>query len=168
MPVTLHTSAPSLTPAEIARWSAVPVAVAVDLVREAGQIDPALRPLRPAGSQPRLFGTAITVHCEAPDFGAVLQALDVIERGQVLVIDAGGYRDAAMIGDILSGHLRAKGVAGLVCDGAVRLVVLSAANARALIGEAEAKLAREAGWIEGLAAGTSAVEVFGLQAAIRG
>jgi regulator of RNase E activity RraA len=48
------------------------------------------------------------------------------------------------------------------------LVVLSAANARALIGEAEAKLAREAGWIEGLAAGTSAVEVFGLQAAIRG
>jgi regulator of RNase E activity RraA len=127
-----------------------------------------------------------------------------------------------MIGDILSGHLRAKGAAGLVCDGAVRdvgtlgswtdfpvftrwinprgptgaergainrpvtiggvpvapgdliigdddgLVVISAPNARALIGEAEAKLAREADWIEGLAAGTSAVEVFGLQAAIRG
>ena len=36
------------------------------------------------------------------------------------MIDAGGYRDAAMIGDILSGHLRAKGVAGVVCDGAVR------------------------------------------------
>ena len=72
MPVTLHTSAPSLTPAEIARWSGIPVAVAVDLVREAGQIDPALRPLRPAGLQPRLFGTAVTVHCVAPDFGAVL------------------------------------------------------------------------------------------------
>lgn len=97
MPVILHTPAPSLTPAEIVRWSGIPVAVAVDLVREAGQIDPALRPLRPAGSQPRLFGTAVTVRCEAPDFGAVLQALDVIERGQVLVIDAGGYRDAAMI-----------------------------------------------------------------------
>jgi regulator of RNase E activity RraA len=222
MPVTLHTPAPSLTPAEIARWREIPVAVAVDLVREAGQIDPALRPLRPAGSQPRLFGTAVTVHCEAPDFGAVLQALDVIERGQVLVIDAGGYRDAAMIGDILSGHLRNKGVAGLVCDGAVRdvgtlgswtdfpvfsrwinprgptgaergainrpvtiggapvapgdlmigdddgLVVLSPANARALIGEAEAKLTREAAWIEGLAVGKSAVDVFGLKAAIRG
>jgi len=123
---------------------------------------------------------------------------------------------------ILSSHLRAKGVAGLVCDGAVRdvgtlgswtdfpvfsrwitprgpsgadrgavnlpvtiggvpvapgdlmigdddgLVVLSPKNARALIGEAEAKLAREAVWIEGLAAGKSAADVFGLKAAIRG
>ncbi|MDP2085106.1 MAG: hypothetical protein Q8K20_07930 [Gemmobacter sp.] len=221
MPVTLHTPATELMPADIARWSAIPVAVAVDLVREAGQIDPALRPLRPAGQQPRLFGLAVTVRCEAPDFGAVLHALDVIERGQVLVIDAGGYRDAAMIGDILSGHLRAKGVAGLICDGAVRdagtlgswtdfpvfsrwinprgptgadkgainlsvtiggvavapgdlmigdddgLVVLSPHNARALIDEAEAKLAREAVWIDGLAAGKPAAEVFGLRAAIR-
>lgn len=120
MPVTLHTPTPDLTPQEIALWSLIPVTIAVDLVREAGQIDPALRPLRPAGQQPRLFGPAVTVRCEAPDYGAVLHALDVIERGQVLVIDAGGYRDAAMIGDILSGHLRAKGVAGLICDGAVR------------------------------------------------
>ncbi len=120
MPVTMHSPAFELTPAEIDRWSAIPVAIAVDLVREAGQIDPALRPLRPAGQQPRLFGQAVTVRCEAPDFGAVLLALDVIQRGQVLVIDAGGYREAAMIGDILSGHLHAKGVAGLICDGAVR------------------------------------------------
>ena len=120
MPVTLHTPAFELTQAEIDRWSAIPVAIAVDLVREAGQIDPAIRPLRLAGQQSRLFGQAVTVRCEAPDFGAVLMALDVIQRGQVLVIDAGGYREAAMIGDILSGHLRAKGVAGVICDGAVR------------------------------------------------
>ena len=121
MPVTLYTPpASGLTQAEIARWARVPVAVAVDLGRDAGQIDPAIRPLRPAGMQPRLFGQAVTVRCEAPDFGAVLQALDVIRRGQVLVIDAAGHRDAAMIGDILSGHLRNKGIAGVVCDGAVR------------------------------------------------
>jgi 4-hydroxy-4-methyl-2-oxoglutarate aldolase len=121
MPVTLHAPpAPDLTEAEIARWKAIPAAIAVDLLRETGQIDTAIRPLRPAGLQPRLFGQAVTVRCDAPDFGAVLHALDVIQRGQVLMIDAGGYRDAAMIGDILSGHLRQKGVAGLVCDGAVR------------------------------------------------
>jgi hypothetical protein len=50
MPVTLHIPAFELTPVEINRWSAIPVAIAVDLVREKGQIDPALRPLRPAGS----------------------------------------------------------------------------------------------------------------------
>lgn len=223
MPVTLHTPpASDLTPAEIARWSAIPVAIAVDLVREAGQIDPAIRPLRPAGMQPRLFGQAVTVRCDTPDFGAVLQALDVIQRGQVLVIDAGGYREAAMIGDILSGHLRAKGVAGVICDGAVRdvgtlggwddfpvfsrwinprgptgaergsvnlpvviggchiapgdlmigdddgLVALSVQNAKAFIAGAEAKLAMENRWIEALASGKSAVEVFGLAATIQG
>jgi 4-hydroxy-4-methyl-2-oxoglutarate aldolase len=121
MSVILHTPpASDLTPAEIARWDPVPAAVAVDLGRDAGQIDPAIRPLRPAGLQPRLFGLAVTVRCEAPDFGAVLHALDVIQRSQVLVIDAAGHRDAAMIGDILSGHLRNKGIAGVVCDGAVR------------------------------------------------
>ena len=121
MPVTLHTPPNSdLTLTEIARWATIPVAVAVDLGRDAGQIDPAIRPLRPAGQQPRLFGQAVTVRCEAPDFGAVLHALDVIKRGQVLVIDAAGHRDTAMIGDILSGYLRNKGIAGLVCDGAVR------------------------------------------------
>lgn len=223
MPVTLHIPPTSdLTPAEIARWASVPTAIAVDLLLGAGQIDPAIRPLRPAGLQPRLFGQAVTVRCEAPDFGAVLHALDVIERGQVLVIDAGGHRDTAMIGDILSGHLRNKGVAGLICDGAVRdtgtlggwedfpvfsrwitprgpigaergavnlpvviggclvspgdlvigdddgLVSLSPHTARTCIAGAEAKLAREAGWISSLASGKSAVEVFGLAQAIRG
>jgi 4-hydroxy-4-methyl-2-oxoglutarate aldolase len=121
MPVTLHTPPPcDLTAAEIARWADVPVAVAVDQCREGGQIDPAIRPLRAAGQQPRLFGRAVTLRCEPPDFGAVLHAMDVVRPGDVLVIDAGGHRDTAMIGDILSGHLRARGVAGVVCDGAVR------------------------------------------------
>jgi len=121
MPVILHSPPPTtLTEAEIARWAAIPVPVAADLDGDAGLIDPAIRPLRPAGRQPRLFGQAVTVRCEPPDFGAVLHALDLIGRGQVLVIDAGEHRETAMIGDILSGHLRGKGVAGLICDGAVR------------------------------------------------
>ncbi|WP_309668207.1 hypothetical protein [Tabrizicola sp.] len=121
MPVTLHHApASTLTAAEIDRWRPIPVSVAVDLGRDAGQIDPAIRPLMPPGRQPRLFGQAVTVRCEPPDFGAVLQALDLIGPGQVLVIDAAGHRDTAMIGDILSGHLRRKGASGLVVDGAVR------------------------------------------------
>jgi regulator of RNase E activity RraA len=58
--------------------------------------------------------------CESPDFGAVLSALDIIGRGDILVIDANGHRDNAVIGEILGGHLRRKGAAGIVCDGAVR------------------------------------------------
>ncbi len=121
LPVTTH-SVPQgdLTPADIERWRDIPVAVAVDLVRTAGQIDPAIRPLRPPGLQPRLFGRAVTVLCEPPDFGAVPLAIDHIGPGDVLVIAAQGHAAHAMIGEILSGSMRRRGAAGLVCDGAIR------------------------------------------------
>ena len=121
MPVTAYSVPPGdMTAAEIERWRDVPVAIAVDLVRVAGQIDPAIRPLRPPGHQPRLFGRAVTVQCEPPDFGAVPLAIDRIGAGEVLVIAAAGHAAHAMIGDILSGHLRRRGAVGLVCDGAIR------------------------------------------------
>jgi regulator of RNase E activity RraA len=121
MPVTIHTPPPSdLKAEEIDPWRAVPVAVAVDLVRDQGQIDPDIRPLNPPGRQPRLFGRAVTAQCEPPDFGAVLHALDQIGPGDVLMIAADGHRQTAMIGEILGAHLRRRGSAGLVCDGAIR------------------------------------------------
>ena len=101
------------------RWRRIPVAVTVDLT-PSHQVDPAIRPLRPAGQQPALFGRAVTARCTPPDFGAVLHAVGAITAGEVLVIDAGGRTSHAMIGDILGGHLHRQGAAGLVCDGAVR------------------------------------------------
>jgi 4-hydroxy-4-methyl-2-oxoglutarate aldolase len=121
MPVTIQPTSPSsLTTAEIDRWRAVPVAVAVDLGRDVGEIDPAIRPLRPAGQQPRLFGRAVTALCEPPDFGSVLYAVDLIEPDDVLVIAAGGHAETAMIGEIVSAHVRRKGGVGVLCDGAIR------------------------------------------------
>jgi 4-hydroxy-4-methyl-2-oxoglutarate aldolase len=127
LPVTIHSRAPStLTDAEIEPWRKVPVAIAVDLARDIGQIDPAIRPLLPPGRQPALFGRAVTALCEPPDFGAVLHALDHVKKGDVLVIAAAGAPDFAMIGEILCGHLRRIGAAGVICDGAVRDVAMIA------------------------------------------
>ncbi len=121
MPVTAHAVPPAdLSAAEIERWRAVPVAVAVDLGHTIGQIDPTIRPLLPAGHQPRLFGRAVTAWCEPPDFGAVPLAIDRIGPGEILVIAAGGHAETAMIGEILSGHMRRRGAVGLICDGAIR------------------------------------------------
>ncbi|NKX44762.1 RraA family protein [Roseicyclus persicicus] len=120
MSVTLHPAPAPLPDAALAPWREVPVALAVDCAPGARQIDPAIRPLRPAGQQPRLFGRAVTVQVSPPDFGAMLYALDVAGPGDVLVVDAGGDAVTAMIGEILSGHLRRRGVAGIVLDGAVR------------------------------------------------
>ncbi|WP_234942459.1 dimethylmenaquinone methyltransferase (plasmid) [Sinorhizobium medicae] len=101
------------------RWRHIPTAVIADMV-ENSHIDSAIRPLRPFGQQPHLFGTAITVSCEPANIGALIYALDLITPGQVLVIDAGASRDVGMIGGILCGYARQRGAVGVVCDGAVR------------------------------------------------
>jgi 4-hydroxy-4-methyl-2-oxoglutarate aldolase len=113
-------SDPALTPSLIERWRRVPSAVIADVSSGACQIDPAIRPLCAPGHQPKLFGRALTVHCFAADIGAVVQALDIAQPGDVLVIAAQGYRQTAMIGSILGGYLRSRGAVGLVCDGAIR------------------------------------------------
>lgn len=111
----------------ISRWREVPAAIIADVSKGAALIDPAIRPLCPPGQQPRLFGRAVTVRCAPPDFGAVLMSLDDLERGDVLVIEAQGNRDFAMIGGILGGFLHRRGAVGIVCDGAVRDVMELAA-----------------------------------------
>ena len=216
MAVVIHPApAATATTAEMEAWRDVPVAVAVDLMGGIGQIDPAIRPLNPPGRQPRLFGRAVTVRCAPPDFGAMVRVLDIAGPGDVVMIAAGGDARTAMIGEILGGHLRRRGCAGLACDGAIRdvatlagwpdfavhtrsvtprgplsaehgeinapvtiggqvvhpgdlvigdddgLVVLSPDAVRARIGEARARLALEAGWVESLAAGRTATDTFG-------
>ena len=121
MSVKIHqVAASSLSQTLLERWRNMPVAILADVSKGTCQIDPVIRPLRPAGQQPRLFGRAVTALCQPPDFGAVLRALDVVVAGDVLVIAAQGNRKHAMIGEILGGHLRRLGAAGVICDGAVR------------------------------------------------
>ena len=92
---------------------------------------PAASPSGPYGSGPRgrpqvdaLF-ERWTAECDADgqlDFYG-LQTLicrEMVEAGEVLVIDAAGVAEWAMIGDVLGGHLHRIGAAGIVCDGAVR------------------------------------------------
>lgn len=216
MAVTLHPSPTSLTEDLLAPWRGVPAALAVDCAPGARQIDPAIRPLRPAGQQPRLFGRALTVRVSPPDFGAMLHVLDLARPGDVLCVEAGGDAVTAMIGDILSGHLRRIGVSGLVVDGAVRdvatlarwddfavfarhvtprgptgaaegvvnlpvtiggarvdpgdlvigdddgVVCLPAGTVASGLGPVQTKAAKEVQWESRLAAGESAVAVFGL------
>lgn len=111
--------APGIDADLLAAWKEIPVSIAVDL--EPGQqIDNAIRPQTFGGGPLRLIGPAMTVSCTTPDFGAVVHALDQIQAGEVLVIAAGGALDVAVVGEILGGHLREIGCAGIVVDGVVR------------------------------------------------
>jgi 4-hydroxy-4-methyl-2-oxoglutarate aldolase len=126
-PSDMHTPSEPIPAALLQRWQHVPAAIIADITEGACQIDPAIRPLRPAGQQPRLCGNALTAQCAPADIGAVMRALQLARAGDVLVIAADGQHGTATIGSILGGYLRSRGAAGLICDGAIRDVAELAA-----------------------------------------
>lgn len=109
-----------LPKALIDAWRVVPSAVAADRLQGRCHPDARIRPIRPLHPGSTLIGSAITAWCEPADYGPVHHAIAAAEAGDVVVIAAGGRRDAAMIGDLLGGAARRKGIAGVVVDGAVR------------------------------------------------
>jgi regulator of RNase E activity RraA len=89
-------------------------------------VDAGIRPLRPLGGA-RLFGPAATAWCEPADIGAAIQVIERAKPGDVIVIDAGGNLQTAVVGEHLCGVARRKRVAGLIANGAVRDVAALAA-----------------------------------------
>lgn len=77
----------------------------------------AVKPLR-AGWL--LRGRALTVSVPAGDNLAIHAALAMAQPGEVLVVDAQGYADRAVMGGIMCAQAAAAGIAGVVVDGAMR------------------------------------------------
>lgn len=84
---------------------------------EEGFADPEIRRVVEAGG--RVIGTAFTVRTTATDSTALHHAAGVIEPGQVLVLDTGGDRRHAPLGEVVAAQLVARGAAGAVVDGVV-------------------------------------------------
>ncbi|HEY7687879.1 MAG TPA: RraA family protein [Dongiaceae bacterium] len=121
MPTRLHRLNQSrLSRDLIERWRTVTAAIAADQLGGTAHADARIRPLRPFAPGTRLTGSAVTAWCEPADYGPVHHAIAAAEAGDVVVVAAGERRDAAMIGELLSGAARRKGIAGVVVDGAVR------------------------------------------------
>ena len=80
-------------------------------------LDPALKPLDPAT---KMAGRAVTVSLAPADNWFIHIGLLEAGPGDVLVVDVQGYVDAGPWGDVLTHAAQARGLAGLVIDGAVR------------------------------------------------
>jgi RraA family protein len=78
---------------------------------------PQLRPMYKGGT---LAGPAFTVKTAPGDNLLVHKALDVAQPGDVIVVDAGGFADHAIIGELMAARARQRGIAGLVIWGAIR------------------------------------------------
>ncbi|HEY7118507.1 MAG TPA: hypothetical protein VH475_18095, partial [Tepidisphaeraceae bacterium] len=89
-----------------------------DLLNRLYAIDPGIRCL--TGDAHRVCGPACTVKVFPGDNLMVHKALDVLEPGDVVIVDAGGSTMNAVLGDLISTKAKHRGAAGFVVDGLIR------------------------------------------------
>lgn len=84
---------------------------------QVGMMDPAIKPVYPEAN---VCGTAVTVKCHPGDNLMLHKAVTVAKPGDVLVATIGKHTEAGAWGEILATAAMARGIVGLVIDGAVR------------------------------------------------
>lgn len=111
-------SATQADPEILRALRAIPVSALSDnMHRNIGTVglQPYHRPVRQT-----MAGTAVTVRSRGGDNLTYLRALEFCRPGDVLLIDAGGDLNNAVVGGILTFYAASIGVAGVVIDGAIR------------------------------------------------
>ena len=94
----------------------VPVANVDDNMGRTAAVDAAIRPI----GRGQLLGTAFTVRVPQGDNLMFHAAMDLAEPGDVIVIDAGGFEQRAIFGELMATYCKSRGICGIVCDGAIR------------------------------------------------
>lgn len=105
-----------LTEAEWRAWATLPTTAISDALGRHQVFAARLRPRTGAG----LIGRAYCVRVVAGDSASLHLALDETPVGSVLVVDAGGFCDRAVWGEVLTAAAQRRGVIGAVIDGAIR------------------------------------------------
>ncbi|MFE1295059.1 methyltransferase [Streptomyces sp. NPDC058731] len=80
-------------------------------------MDSAIGPVWPGA---RAVGRALTVWTRAGDNQAIHEAVKVAEPGDIMVVNGEGDTSRALIGELIAERARARGVVGMVLDGAAR------------------------------------------------
>lgn len=104
-------------PALIEKFRDIPVANIDDNMERMAAVDAAIKPV---GYKGQLLGTAFTVRVPQGDNLMFHAAMDLAKPGDVIIIDAGGYTDRAIFGELMATYCKARGVRGIICDGAIR------------------------------------------------
>lgn len=68
----------------------------------------------------KLLGVAFTVRVPQGDNLMFHAAMDLAKPGDVIMIDADGFTNRAIFGELMVTYCRKRGIAGIVCDGAIR------------------------------------------------
>lgn len=100
----------------VERFRNMPVANIDDNMGRIAAVDAAIEPV----GHGQLLGTAFTVRVPQGDNLMFHAAMDLAKPGDVIVIDAGGFTDRAIFGELMATYCKVRGIRGIVCDGAIR------------------------------------------------
>lgn len=100
----------------IKRFSGIPTSNINDMMNRLYNTNGSIHPMN---NHP-LAGTAFTVKAPIGDNLAFHRALDLAKPGDVIVVDGGGCCDRSLAGEIMITYATARGIAGIVVDGALR------------------------------------------------
>lgn len=90
--------------------------VFADVQGRAGVMHSSIKPIFPC----KLVGPALTVRLSQGDLQDPLKALEVGRPGDVVVVDAGGETETSVVGGLMGGLAKNRGIAGMIVDGAGR------------------------------------------------
>ena len=100
----------------VERFKGMPVANIGDNMHRIGAVHTSIEPI----GKGQLLGTAFTVRVPQGDNLMFHVAMDMAKPGDVIVIDAGGFTDRAIFGELMATYCKSRGIKGIVCDGAIR------------------------------------------------
>jgi 4-hydroxy-4-methyl-2-oxoglutarate aldolase len=116
--LTIRKTWPRPDAALIAKLQGAQTGHIVDALIGRGGLDAGIKPLDPAKAT--FAGLALTVESFADDNLAILAALAFAKKGDVMVIQAEGFRGSAVIGDNVCLMAKNAGIVGIVLDGMAR------------------------------------------------
>ena len=94
----------------------LPVANIDDNMERTAAVESSIVPI----GKGQLLGTAFTVQVAQGDNLMFHAAMDLAKPGDVIVIDAGGFTERAIFGELMATYCKVRGICGIVCDGAIR------------------------------------------------
>jgi 4-hydroxy-4-methyl-2-oxoglutarate aldolase len=105
-------------PALVAQFRGAQTSHLADAMDGRGALDYRIKPLDPTNAS--FVGPALTAFAYPADIVALFGALSEAEAGDVIVLANDSYTRTAVIGDIVAGMMKNKGVAAFVTDGLAR------------------------------------------------
>ncbi len=106
------------TAAQVAAFRGAQTGNVVDCMDGRGALAAEIKPLDPDCAS--FCGPAVTCHAYPADNLGFFAGLDLVGEGDVLLCANDGYRETAVVGDLVIGMLRNRGGVAFVTDGMVR------------------------------------------------